>query len=155
MTYAWLSALLDEPCDETERYELFRADYIDNPPAILAPREFRVDDRRVTDGREEAFHHLTKSGKPRSHDPYRCRRMHWGKPIVERFDRDEIVTWRRRQYGENRIKLALRDYSFLVVVAVDKTSVRLVTAFFPHGEREREKIRQESRQWDPDYSGPR
>lgn len=142
----WLpNPLVDPPCDIASRYELFLRDYIEDPPSRFAPREFRVASQESDDGRLEIFHHLVTTGEPpnRTHDPYRCRRIHWGKPVIESTMEARTVSWRTRQHGEWRIKFSLPDYSYLVVLGEDNVSVRLVTAFWVHTNSGREKLRRE------------
>ena len=147
----WLSAPLDETaCDIDERYDYFRLDFIDHPPTVFDPKSFRIDDT-IRDGREEAFYHLTTTGgEERKHDPYRCSRIKWGKPIIERVDSCDVRTWRVRQKGENRVKIALHDFQYLVVLSEESAAVRLVTAFYVHDAKQRGKIRKESERPDED-----
>lgn len=148
MNDAWLPEVLsEENCDTQSRYAHFRRDYIESPPSNFAPKAFRVDDTIREDGKEEAFFHLTTTGgENRKHDPYRCGRIEWGKPVIERTDSRDIVTWRVRQKGENRIKMALQDFTYLVVVAEDNEAVRLVTAFYVHAQSQRVKIEKEAKE---------
>lgn len=141
----WLPAPLDETaCDVNERYRYFRADFIEQPPTAFSPKTFRIDDT-LKDGREEAFYHLTTTGgDERKHDPYRCSRIRWGKPVIQRVDSCDVITWRVRQKGENRVKIALNDFQYLVVLSEESSAVRLVTAFYVHDEKQRGKIKKES-----------
>jgi len=141
----WLPVPLDETaCNIDERYGYFRLDFIDHPPTAFDPKSFRIDDA-IRDGREEAFYHLTTTGgEERKHDPYRCARIRWGKPIIQRVDSCDVRTWRRRQNGENRVKIALNDFQYLVVLSEESTAVRLVTAFYVHDAKQRGKIKKES-----------
>lgn len=146
MANGWLPDPLDETaCDIGERYGFFRRDYIEAPPDVFAPKTFEIDNNVGKDGREEAFYHLTTSGQvERKHDPYRCGRIHWGKPVIQQVDAAHVVTWRVRQKGEDRIKIALQNFEYLVVVAEESSRVRLVTAFYVHDGKQREKIEKES-----------
>lgn len=141
----WLPNPLDEAsCDVEERYRYFRSDFIEYPPAAFDPKIFRVDDR-MKDGKEVAFYHLTTTGgEERRHDPYRCSRIRWCKPIIQRVDSQDVITWRVRQKGENRVKIALNDFQYLVVLSEESATVRLVTAFYVHDEKQRGKIKKES-----------
>jgi hypothetical protein len=144
MSNGWLPAPLDETnCDADERYTIFRRDYLDAPPDVFAPKPFEVDSRLV-DGREVAFLHLTTTGSAsRTHDPYRCGRIHWGRPVVQAVYTTHVTAWRKRQSGENRIKIALRSFEYLVVLAEDGKRVRLVTAFYVHDMNQRRKLQRE------------
>ncbi|MGA7754583.1 MAG: hypothetical protein WCB05_17250 [Candidatus Sulfotelmatobacter sp.] len=92
-----------------------------------------------------AFYHLTTTGgEERKHDPYRCSRIQWGKPIIQRVDSPDVITWRVRQKGENRVKIALDDFQYLVVLSEESAAVRLITAFYVHDAKQRIKIKKES-----------
>lgn len=141
----WLPAPLDETaCDVNERYRYFRLDFIEQPPTVFDPKSFRIDGT-IRDGREVAFYHLTTTGgEERKHDPYRCSRIQWGKPIIQRVDSPDVITWRVRQKGENRVKIALDDFQYLVVLSEESAAVRLITAFYVHDAKQRIKIKKES-----------
>lgn len=146
MANGWLPRPFNETdCEIEVRYATFRRDYIEQPPDVFAPKAFKID-ARIREGREEAFYHLTTTGgDDRRHDPYRCGRIHWGKPIIERVDSGSVQTWRIRQNGESRIKIALHNFQYLVVLAEHGASVRLVTAFYVHDGHYRKRLQKESR----------
>lgn len=122
-------------------WKIYLRDLIDDPPACFSLRRFSVDRRIVESGHEYHFEHLTTSGTaPRTFDPYRASRLHWIKPMIEAYASPDVHAWRVRQNGERRLKIALPDYSYLVVVAEDRASVRLVTAFYPNSASTRRKI---------------
>lgn len=144
--YHWLPEAFDESvCDIEARYSVFKRDYLDDPPTVFFPKRLIVNTTITEDGREEAFHHLTTTGKAgaRQHDPHRCSRITWGRPVIQNRRDQHIKRWRIKQNGENRLKIAFHDFSFLIVLAEENRRVRLVTAFYPHRQHSRDKIRKE------------
>ncbi len=146
----WLPALvlLEDYGGQWERYleavyNCFVNDFIWSKPYY---RNKRCGYKRypVSNGKEFTFWHLISEGKveeERTPDIRRCERIKWPRPIIEKDDSEKILIWSERINKENRIHLALPDFSYVVVLADRRQYVLLWTAFFIERHHRREKMK--------------
>lgn len=129
-------------------YAVFQRDFIGDPP--------RVDgcpvwwQRKVRDGYEDAFWHLTTrddaTTDARLFDPRRAERLSWCRPMLRHFDDPAITRWRYRESnGKIRQYLWLEAWDYVVVL--EERNMRrgpvlfLVTAYHVDGEGTRRQLR--------------
>lgn len=126
MTAAWLPQLLFfESCggDWTRYVEVlyaqFKRDFIDSKPTFQG-QPLRLKRYPLEQGKEATFWHMISEGKDeasRLPDLRRCERMCWPRQIIERVPCPELRVWRQRRSNENRIAIAVEDFSYVVVLA--------------------------------------
>jgi hypothetical protein len=138
-------------------YEVFVADFVRRRPPELNGK--RVALRRYPEfqGKHSAFWHLVTEGKiedARTPDLERCRRIGWPRAILERAtDRQALRAWKNERANDQRVLIALPDFSYVVVLdeREDKTDRRryflLLTAYPIDREHRRDKLRKEYEAW--------
>mgnify|MGYP001185097925 CR=1 FL=1 len=130
-----------------EVYRLFRRDFIASTPMLDG---LRVSVRRYLDnGKEATFWHVTSEGAmeaARTPDLRRCERIRWLRPMIEAADAGVLPRWRNaRRAGEERVLIALADFSHLVVLAVRSGYYLLWTAYPIEYDNRRRRLEQEYR----------
>lgn len=165
MTSSWLPALI---CLESfggnvdayldHLYGHFSRDFIASLPAFPGKR---VSLKRypVYRGKVGTFWHFISEGEnedDREIDFRRCERIRWPRPIIDVFPNPEqpapttspIVWWRSERSREWRYVIALRDFSYVVVLADRGDYVLPWTAYTVERETRRQKLRAEhDRYW--------
>jgi len=153
----WLPPLLVPAVDDKDLdlfmsavYEVFRRDFVDSKPKYPEKR-FALKRYPLRDGKEATFWHLVSSGlveASRIVIQERCEKICWPKPIIEaKLDTERVNLWRNLRKGEERILIALWDFSYLVVLADRAEYVLLWTAYPVDFEHSRRKLRKEYRAW--------
>lgn len=126
-------------------YAAFKKDFVDSSPHF---RKQRIGLKRhpVIDGKEATFWHLISEGKDEANrlpDMRRCERIRWPRPMIEAEEWSAVHCWSGMRKGEQRVYLALMDYSYLVVLAVRNGYFILWTAFCVEQQHQRRKLQQE------------
>lgn len=125
-------------------YEAFRGDFVMHHP-LFEGRRCGIKRHPVIDRKEAAFWHLISEGKveaDRLPDLRRCERIRWPRPMIERSPID-VRVWRSERKGDQRIVIALDDFSYVVVLADRGEYVILWTAYCVEETHRREKLRRE------------
>ena len=136
-------------------YRFFTADFIHSKPRWPGKR---VALKRYPEyqGKAATFWHMIPEGgteDERIPDFRRCERIRWPRPIMEAFpnrmpDRNDRVSWWKSKRGsDERIVLALADFSYLVVVAERADFVMPWTAYSVAHEHRRGKLRREHEEY--------
>lgn len=128
-------------------YSHFCADFMTSKPtfrgrAVSAP--WRKD--HAYQEKSGTFWHLVSKGdveEERELDFRRCERIRWPRKLIEACDEPVVHTWTDDSRGDPRWKLALSDYSYLVVLADHRKYLTLVSAYPVKGPRQREKLSDE------------
>ncbi len=97
-------------------------------------------------GKEATFWHLISEGAvedERLPDLRRCERIRWPRPMIEAPLGDKLRCWRNSRRGEERVVIAVGDFSYVVVLAVRRGYVILWTAYCVEREHRRRKLRAE------------
>ena len=92
------------------------------------------------------FWHIISEGMTedeRLPDLRRCERIRWPRPMIEAIALSHIKWWRNRRKEEERIVIALDDYSYIVVLADRGDYVLLWTAYCVEQEHTRRKLHRE------------
>lgn len=147
MTEAWppLGPEYDDYDGDWERYctdcyELYSRDFLaSKPPWPIDGKRFNIKRQPMVEGRCHTFWHIITEGDDeasRTPNFDRAARVTWARAILEEFARlypatssSRIVWWIEKRGGEDRIHIALADFSYLVVVADRGEYVLLWTAF--------------------------
>lgn len=132
-------------------YHAFVADFVRSKPRWPGKR---VALKRYPEyqGKGATFWHMISEGgieDERIPDLRRCERIRWPKPIMEVFpdqkpaQGDRIVWWRNQRGREQRIVLALADFSYVVIVSEREDFVLPWTAYTVEQTHRRDKLQRE------------
>jgi hypothetical protein len=125
-------------------YSAFRADFVTDRPKFNG-RRCACKRHPMIDGKEATFWHLISEGAveaDRLPDLRRCERIRWPRPMIERSPND-IRVWKSERPGDQRIVIALDDFSYVVVLADRGEYVILWTAYCVEQDHRRAKLRRE------------
>lgn len=152
----WLPALveLSESGGDWERYvellyQLFRADFIDSVPRYPGKR-WAMKRHPEHREKEAAFWHIISEGTDEAErlpDLRRCERIRWPRAIIDRCRTGHVLAWTQQRGSDQRIVLALPDFSYVVILADRGEYVLLWTAFPVEREHQRRKLEREYRNW--------
>lgn len=145
MTNTWLPPLLDfASCNgEAGRivdatYVVFREEFVPVIPPFQG-QSVTIAPNPRRDGKERTFWHLITKGDVedlRHLDVERCSRMRWPRALMTRCPaskpstNDEVIWWKNRRDHEERILIALNDFSYVVVLA-NRTRYLLIWTAYP------------------------
>lgn len=126
-------------------YEVFRQDFVSSTPNIENKR-FALKRHPVIEGKEATFWHIISEGEienERLPDLRRCERIRWPRPIIEAIATDHVKYWKNMRGKEERIVIALEDFSYVVVLADRRDYILLWTAYCVEREHTRRKLKNE------------
>jgi hypothetical protein len=126
-------------------YEVFREDFIRNPPPTYAGKRFALKRHPLVLGKEATFRHLISEGPveaARSPDLRRCERIRWPRALMLAPDH-AVRRWQTRRGTEDRPLIALPDFSYVVVLADRGEYVLLWTAYQVEEDHRRRKLRRD------------
>lgn len=113
-------------------YECFCEDFVWSKPTFHEKR-FALKRHPELNGKEATFWHVISEGKiesERTPDLRRCERIRWLRPMIEALGDDRVRCWRNNRGScEDRILIALDDFSYVVVLADRGDYVLLWTAY--------------------------
>lgn len=128
-------------------YNAFCDDFVRSKPAFPGAR-FSLKRHPMELGKEATFWHVVSTGKveaDRLPDLRRSERIRWIRPMIERANEGELRRWRNRRGREERILIALPDFSHLVVLSDRRDYVLLWTAYCVDQPHQRRKLEAEWR----------
>lgn len=126
-------------------YTIFKRDFIDSKPSFLGYR-MGLKRHRLEQGKEVTFWHFISEGIAETNrlpDLRRCERIAWPKPIIEAAQTDRVRSWRNIRRREQRILIALSDFSYVVVLADRGEYILPWTAYLVEERHQREKLQKE------------
>lgn len=126
-------------------YNHFRKDFITSRPRFPGKR-FALKRHPMEKGKEATFWHLISEGRTeadRVPDLARCERIRWPRPIIEAISSRRVKWWRTKRGLEDRIVIALGDFSYIVVLADRGSYVLLWTAYQVEQPHRRRKLEEE------------
>jgi hypothetical protein len=136
-------------------YAEYYRDFYDTRPVWPDGMRFSIKRHPEIDGRCATFWHIVTEGDvedARIPDMGRCERIGWPRAIVDEFcvcypapANPNVAWWRVYRNGESRVLIALRDFSYLVVVTERSEYVMLWTAFPVEHNNRRRKLEAEWR----------
>ncbi len=126
-------------------YQYFCKDFVTSKPDYGGKR-FALKRHPMIKGKEATFWHIISEGDVESErlpDLRRCERIRWPRPIIEGIKSSHLKYWRSKRKEEERIVIALADFSYVVVLADRGEYVLLWTAYYVEQEHRRQKLRRE------------
>ena len=133
----------DRYCDAV--YRFFWEDFVSSRPEFDS-RRVGITREPMLRGKEATFWHLISEGsveEDRPPDIRRCERIRWPRPLIEAASARKVKCWANRRRGQQRILVAVDDFSYLVVLIDRGHYVLLLTAYFVEREQRRRKLRSE------------
>jgi hypothetical protein len=126
-------------------YEYYLTDFIKSRTTFNGQR---VGTRRhpQVKGKDAGFWHIISEGKEeeeRTPDMRRCERIRWPKPVIQECFNRELRIWKTERGSDKRMLISLNDFSYLVVIAMRKDYLLLITAFRIEREHRRRKMERE------------
>jgi hypothetical protein len=150
--YAWLPplVLLEEHGRNWANYleaiyMVFKRDFVDSKP-MFPNRRVGLKRHPIAQGKEATFWHFVSEGdneENRAPDLRRCERIAWPRPIIEAVQSESVYVWKTARGNERRIVIALRDFSYIVVLADRGDYVLPWTAYCVERNHRRDKLLKE------------
>jgi len=107
-------------------------------------------------GKEATFWHLIQEGpveEDRVPDLRRCERIRWPRPMIEGLQSGQVRVWKNFRGGNERIVIAVSDFSYVVILDEREDFVLLWTAYFVERGHQRRKLAKEFAEWQKAQSG--
>jgi hypothetical protein len=126
-------------------YEIFYRDFVITKPHFEGKR-FALKRHPMVMGKEATFWHIISEGDVESErlpNLRRCERIAWPRPLIEAIKTQQVLWWRNRRKEEERILIALKDFSYVVVLADRGEYILLWTAYCVEHEHRRQKLQKE------------
>ena len=104
-------------------------------------------------GKEETFWHWISDGRvadARTPAMRRCERIRWPQATIEAIESDKVRVWRNVRGRNDRILIAVDDFSYVVVLDDREDYVLLWTAYFVERSHTRKKLAKEYEAWKSD-----
>lgn len=129
-------------------HDCYRRDFVERPLPEFRGLRMNLKRHPVVRGWDATFWHFISEGDgggedDRMPDPRRCERIRWPRPILEAAESRRVCAWSNERKGEERVLLAVDDFSYVVVVAVRKDYALPWTAYPVGPEHRRRKLREE------------
>ena len=126
-------------------YQHFCRDFVNSKPSYPGKR-WALKRYPLEKGKEATFWHLISEGQAESErlpDLRRCERICWPRAMIDAISAGRVKVWRNQRGGEQRVLLALEDFSYVVVLADRGDYILLWTAYGVEREHTRDKLRKE------------
>lgn len=126
-------------------YTIFCQDFIASKPNIENKR-FALKRHPIIEGKEATFWHIISEGdieNERLPDLRRCERIRWPRPMIEAITTGYVKYWKNMRGKEERIVIALEDFSYVVALADRGDYILLWTAYCVEQEHTRRKLKNE------------
>jgi hypothetical protein len=122
------------------------------------PCRFTINGKRIgiqkepiVDGREATFWHLISTGQvedERLPDLRRCERIRWVGALIEAVPSEAVRYWESRRSNakrrnQDRLLVALPDFSYVVVLTDRGSYAMLITAYYVEYSSQRRKLQDE------------
>ena len=104
----------------------------------------------ISGGKEATFWHLISEGKEEENripDMRRCERIRWPRPMIESLETNQVRLWRNRRGNSQRIVIAIKDFSYVVILDERKDFVLLWAAYYVERPHSRRKLEKEYEAW--------
>ncbi len=126
-------------------YQCFYQDFVASKP-YFEDRRFGLKRHPILKGKEATFWHIISEGEVESErvpDFRRCERIRWPRAVIEASKYRLTKCWKTARKGEQRIVIALEDFSYVVILADRNEYILLWTAYCVEQEHRRRKLRRE------------
>ncbi len=130
-------------------YKVFCDDFVSSKPRYPGKR-FALKRFPITFEKEATFWHLIQEGKveeDRTPDLRRCERIRWPRPIIEAMPSHQVRVWRNVRGKNERIVIAIQDFSYVVILDDREDYVMLWTAYCVEHHHRRKKLQREFEEW--------
>lgn len=100
-------------------YQFFCQDFVPSKPNFEGKR-FALKRHPVIKGKEATFWHIISEGAVADEqlpDLRRCERIRWPHPMIEAVKSKYVKCWKNKRKEEERIVIALEDFSYVVMLA--------------------------------------
>lgn len=124
-------------------YKAFCDDFVHSKPSYDG-KPFGLKKHPIELNKEATFWHVVSQGSTeadRNICLQRCERIRWPRPIIEAAMSGKVRIWKNSRRSEDRIVLAVDDFSYVVVLAERAAFVLLWTAYIveqDHSRRQKE-----------------
>lgn len=115
-------------------------------PGTIKGKRFALKRHPMIKGKEATFWHIISEGEVESErlpDLRRCERIRWPRSIIMAINSELVKSWRNQRRDEERIVIALKDFSYVVILADRGDYVLLWTAYPVEHMHRRQKLCQE------------
>lgn len=126
-------------------YQHFRKDFMHSKPQYENKR-WAVKRHPLIKEKEATFWHIISEGSVESErlpDLRRCERVRWPRPIIDGAKAGQVKLWKNKRGNEERVVLALADFSYVVILADRGDYVMLWTAYCVERDHQRRKLEKE------------
>jgi len=126
-------------------YRAYCDDWVFGPRAYFSGQVIRCRQSPSYVGKEYAFWHLTSRDEEgdRVPDLRRCERVRWPRAIMTMTSSDDVRVWESSRPGNMRFLIALKDFSYVIVLGSRNGYYLLVTAYHVEHEHRRKKLAKE------------
>src|SRR5437763_9746237 len=96
-------------------YQFFCEDFVISRPTFQGKR-FGLKKHPMLKDKEATFWHIISEGKVEDNripDLRRCERIRWPRAIIEAAQSEHYKCWRNKRKEEERVLLALEDFSYV------------------------------------------
>lgn len=136
-------------------YKVFCDDFVRSKPRYPGKR-FALKRFPITHQKEATFWHLIQEGaieEDRIPDLRRCERIGWPRPIIESMKTHQVRVWRNVRGKNERIVIAIQDFSYVVVLDEREDYVLLWTAYCVEHHHQRKKLERQFEEWQRSQKG--
>jgi len=126
-------------------YAVFRRDFVETKPGYPGKR-FAMKRHPMALGKEATFWHLVQEGPveaDRIPDLRRCERIGWPRPMIEALETGQVRVWRNTRGQNQRVVIAVNDFSYVVILDERDDFVLLWTAYVVEHQHQRDKLARE------------
>lgn len=118
---------------------------------VFEDKRFALKRHPIIRGKEATFWHIISEGdveNERLPDLRRCERIRWPRSIIDNVHSGHIKRWKNTRKGDERIVLALEDFSYVVILSDRGEYVLLWTAYCVEHEHSRRNLWKEYKAYD-------
>jgi len=133
----------------TALHECYYEDFVDHTP-FFEGIPIRVRRDQKYNGMDLTFWHLISEGNvedDRIPDMRRCERIRWPRRLIECDNQQNVRIWQnyrtKKNQQEERIVIALDDFSYVVVLAKAGKGYKLITAYCVEMKHRQNKLKKE------------
>lgn len=133
----------------TALHDCYYEDFVDHTP-FFEGIPIRVRRDQKYNGKDLTFWHLISEGsveEDRIPDIRRCERIRWPRRLIECENTQDVKVWlnirAKGNQQEERVILALNDFSYVVVLAKAGKGYKLITAYWIESKHRQNKLRKE------------
>ncbi len=126
-------------------YQYFHKDFIESLP-VYEQKRWAMKRLPTKYNKEATFWHIITEGSnesERTPNLRRCERIRWPRAIIDAVSMKSVKLWKNKRGNEERIILALPDFSYIVILADRGEYILLWTAYCVEHKHQRQKLEKE------------